>query len=104
MVKDITTFADYNALIKGNSKFVVDFHATWCGPCRVVAPKVDELAKKYSNGVFVKVDVDQVPYASHSAQIRAMPTFQIFKGGKKVDEVVGADVVKLEAAIKKADV
>ena len=100
MVTAVTSAEQFNQTISSNPVVVVDFHATWCGPCRMIAPKVEQFAKEYSAITFIKVDVDEVPEVAEKAGIRAMPTFQIFKDGKQVLEIVGADPNKLEAAIK----
>jgi thioredoxin 1 len=55
---------EFQALIKGNKLVVIDFHATWCGPCKVIGPKFDGLKDQYPNFVFAKVDVDDVPVSS----------------------------------------
>ncbi|TPX77084.1 hypothetical protein CcCBS67573_g01634 [Chytriomyces confervae] len=78
-----------------------DWFATWCGPCKVISPVFAEMAKEYTNLVFVKVDVDEVPEAAEGAGIRAMPTFQFYKSGKKIDELVGANAGKLRELIAK---
>jgi len=80
---------------------VLDCFATWCGPCKVIAPAVAEFSNTYSNAAFYKVDVDEVPDVAQELGIRAMPTFVLFKDGEKVEEVVGANKAALEAAIKK---
>ncbi|KAI9732176.1 MAG: Cytoplasmic thioredoxin isoenzyme 2 [Cirrosporium novae-zelandiae] len=81
---------------------VLDCFATWCGPCKVIAPKVLEFSKKYPEVRFFKLDVDEVPDVAQELGIRAMPTFMLFKNGEKVGEVVGANANALEAAIKNA--
>ncbi|KAJ3206358.1 hypothetical protein HDU67_008230 [Dinochytrium kinnereticum] len=98
MVLSIENADAFNSLIKEN-KVVLDFYATWCGPCRVIAPKIEKFAEKYTTIAFAKLDVDEVPDIAEKSGIRAMPTFHIYKDGVKVAEVVGADPVKLEAAI-----
>lgn len=80
---------------------VVDFFATWCGPCKFISPKVEALARDRRDVVFLKVDVDEVPDVAQSCAISAMPTFQLFKRGAKLDEVVGADERRLRALIDK---
>ncbi|KAJ3054618.1 Cytoplasmic thioredoxin isoenzyme 2 [Rhizophlyctis rosea] len=103
MVKAITAFSEFKELTESADKVVVDFHATWCGPCKIIAPKFEGFAETYgSQATFIKVDVDEVAEAAETAGVRAMPTFQIYKGGKVVGEVVGADAKKLEAEIQKA--
>ncbi|OCT44987.1 Thioredoxin [Cladophialophora carrionii] len=83
---------------------VLDCFATWCGPCKVIAPEVLKFSnsEQYKDKVdFYKVDVDEVPDVAQELGVRAMPTFMFFKNGEKVDEVVGANVRALEAAIQK---
>ena len=76
---------------KSDGLTIVDFWATWCGPCRMIAPILDQLAVEYDGKVKVaKLDVDQNPAITQKYTIQAMPTLMIFKGGKKVAERVGA--------------
>ena len=70
---------------------LVDFWATWCGPCRMIAPIIEEIATEYGAKLKVtKVDVDSNPSISARYGIKGIPTLLIFKGGKVVDQVVGA--------------
>ena len=71
---------------------VVDFWATWCGPCRAVAPVIEKLAEDYAGRVKVrKLDTDANQATAMRYNIRSIPTILLFKGGKPVDVVVGAD-------------
>ncbi|KAH7443242.1 hypothetical protein KP509_02G027000 [Ceratopteris richardii] len=83
-----------------NKVVVVDFTATWCGPCRMIAPFYEELSEKYSNLIFLKVDVDQLSDISAAYEVRAMPTFMFIENGAVVEKIVGADRTKLEAMVK----
>jgi len=69
---------------------LVDFTATWCGPCRQIAPLVDQLADEYDGKAKVaKLDIDESPETARRFQIRGVPTILIFKGGEVVDQQVG---------------
>lgn len=85
----------------GPKLVVVDFTASWCGPCKKIAPKFTSLSTKYPSAVFLKVDVDKCEDVAAGSNVSAMPTFQFFKGKVKVDEMTGADEKKLEEKIKK---
>jgi len=70
---------------------LVDFWAAWCGPCRAIAPVIDELANEYDGRAQIaKVDVDSNPRVAMQYGIRSIPALLIFKGGKVVDTIVGA--------------
>ena len=83
------TFED--EVIGSEVPVVVDFWAEWCGPCKIIAPIVEELADEYDGKVkFAKLDVDTNPRVATQYGIRGIPTLLIFSGGSPVDQVVGA--------------
>jgi thioredoxin 1 len=90
-------------VLESSVPVLVDFWATWCAPCRAIAPALDELASQYKGRVKIaKVDVDESQQVAQQFGIRSIPTLLMFKGGKVVDQVVGAvPKAKLEDAIKK---
>ena len=70
---------------------LLDFWAVWCGPCKMIAPFVEEIAGEYDGKIKVgKVDVDSNPQTAMTYGIRSIPTLLIFKGGKMVDQIIGA--------------
>ena len=72
-----------------NPLTLVDFWATWCGPCRMIAPVVEELAEEIGDVVFAKVNVDENPDLAIGLGIQAIPTLMLFKNGQLVDRVIG---------------
>ena len=68
----------------------VDFHAEWCGPCKVTSPLIDEISEEKKDIKFVKIDVDQNSNLSSQYSVYSIPTFIIFKDGKVVNQFVGA--------------
>lgn len=105
-VADIDSEAKFDDAISGagDKLVVVDYSTTWCGPCKVIAPKFDELSDKYSDSIFLKVIGDATPDASKLMKregVRSVPSFHYFKNGEKVDVVNGANAEAIEAAITK---
>ncbi|MDD6896390.1 MAG: thioredoxin [Prevotellaceae bacterium] len=85
------TSSNFETLKNGELPLVVDFWATWCGPCRMIAPIVEELAKEYDGKINVgKCDVEECDDIAGEYGIRNIPTILFFKGGQVVDKLVGA--------------
>jgi len=84
----------------GKNLVVVDFTASWCGPCKRIAPEFAQLPKKYPQVIFLKVDVDQCQETASEQGVSAMPTFIFYRNKAKVDTLQGADIDGLVAKIK----
>jgi thioredoxin 1 len=78
-------------VLKSGVPVVVDFFATWCGPCKMIAPIFEELAAEYNGKAkFVKVDIDESPELAANYKVRGVPTLMVFKGGEIKSTMVGA--------------
>jgi thioredoxin 1 len=90
MAQQITD-ANFQELLNGDKPVVVDFWAEWCGPCKMIAPIVDELSHEYEGKVVIgKVNVDENEDLPAEYGIRSIPTLLFFKGGQLVDKHIGA--------------
>ncbi|KAK3004317.1 hypothetical protein RJ639_018868 [Escallonia herrerae] len=80
---------------------VVDFSASWCGPCKFMEPAIHSMATKFTEVDFVKIDVDELSDVAQDFGVQAMPTFVFLKQGKEVDRVIGAKKDELERKVLK---
>jgi thioredoxin 1 len=102
---DVVTLEDSTfekEVLKSDIPVLVDFWAVWCGPCKAIAPVVDQIAKDFKGKVKVgKMDIDQHTAVAQRYNIRSIPTLLVFKGGQVVDTVVGADRTRIVDSVKK---
>jgi thioredoxin 1 len=102
---DVVTLQDATfeqEVLKSETPVLVDFWAIWCGPCKAIAPTVEDLARRYKGKLKVcKMDVDEHQQVPQAFGIRSIPTLLLFKGGKVVGTVIGADKGRLEESVKK---
>lgn len=91
-MSEVISTADFeNKVLKAEGKVLIDFFAIWCGPCRMIAPAIEEIAEEKADELTVyKVDIDQSPDLASRYGIRGVPTLMVFEGGKPVGQMVGA--------------
>jgi thioredoxin 1 len=107
MAGNVTEFTDGNfqdEVLGSQGPVLVDFWAPWCGPCRMIAPLVEELAQEYKGSVKIgKINIDDSPSAATQFGVSSIPTLMIFKGGEVVDRFVGVQPKsRLQAALDAA--
>ncbi|XP_034266461.1 thioredoxin isoform X1 [Pantherophis guttatus] len=103
MVKIVGDLTEFRTELTnaGTKLIVIDFSATWCGPCKMIKPFFHSMVEKYPDVVFIEIDVDEAQDVASQCDVKCMPTFQFYKNNEKVHEFSGANKEKLEEAIKK---
>lgn len=101
---NLTKDSYHNEVMETEKVVVIDFWATWCGPCKMMAPVVEEVAKDYSDVKVCKVNVDEEPELSNAFKIVSIPTIVVIKNGEIIDSVVGyrpkEDIEKIIKLVK----
>jgi thioredoxin 1 len=104
MIKHLTD-ANFNAEIAAQGAILVDFHAQWCGPCRMLAPILEQLDREMKGKVCIaKIDIEAEPVAAANFQVSSVPTLILFQNGKEANRLIGLrnfDAIKnfLDAAL-----
>ena len=91
---------NFNAFITSNKLVVVDFFATWCGPCRALSPYIDELSANNHHILFAKANIEETPIIANELDVKSLPCVIIFENGKEIHRVVGFNKQKLQAIIE----
>eukprot|EP00128_Syssomonas_multiformis_P014078 Colp12_sorted_trinity150504_noHs@26667 len=91
MVKTVRKSEEFYATISSGKLVVCEWFAHWCLPCKSMAPVAEDLAAEFALTEFIKLDIDEAEELATTCGVTAVPTYQIFRSGVKVDEIVGAD-------------
>ena len=102
-MKLVAQMSDLNKIMDKHEIVVIDFFASWCGPCKTIAPYFEELSKRFTSMTFVKCNCEDSPDVSSKFEIRSLPTFVIIKNGEVFDTLLGADKKALLEALMSAD-
>lgn len=88
-MKIISNVKEFEDVLANNAKVLVDFYADWCGPCKMLAPVLEDVSKEHADIAFVKVNVDQVQELAAKFNVMSIPTLIVFANGKAVKQTMG---------------
>jgi thioredoxin 1 len=91
-MKIISDSKEFSSLIQKDHLTIVDFFAEWCGPCKMIAPDLEDMSETYKSTTFIKVDVDKSPFLAQMYGVQSMPTILFFREGQLLSKVIGADM------------
>ncbi|KAG0227037.1 hypothetical protein BGW42_003197 [Actinomortierella wolfii] len=100
MVHLVETADEFHRLIQENKRVLTKFFGDWCGPCKLILPKMEELEKQYPDVVFIKVNIGDLLDIAENAQVFSTPTFQTYLNGQVHARIQGADIDKVTAAVE----
>lgn len=98
-VKQLNNLVEFNRALDSPNLSVFDFYATWCAPCKAVAPTIEKFSEQYTDVAFYKIDIDQASELAAEYNIASVPTFVFGKDGGKLKSVAGANVEKIKEAL-----
>lgn len=98
-MQSVTSVSEFDNLLSKNKYVFVDFYADWCGPCKMIAPVIQNLSVAKPHILFLKVNVEEAPELCSKFSISAMPTFLAFIDKEKVAEIVGANKSQIESVL-----
>lgn len=97
---DVTSLGQFKELIADNDRVVVKFWATWCGPCKLLAPHYRAVAEATQDVVFVSVDIEEAPDVVAEYSVMSVPTVMLFEGGQRVRDLKGQTAIQLINELK----
>jgi len=99
-IREITTEEDLQGVIKASPLVAIDFYASWCGPCQMIAPVFKRLSEEFPNIAFIKADSDKAGPLAHKFGVSSIPHFVFLKDGKEVSNLIGANKNELKAKLE----
>jgi len=99
-IREITTEEDLQGVMKSSPLVAIDFYASWCGPCQMIAPVFKRLSEEFPNIAFLKADSDKAGPLAHKFGVSSIPHFVFLKDGKEVSNLIGANKNELKAKLE----